>query len=143
AFGFADCCSTQLDTLSPNNCKRWGWYITAPSGPYTIEGHLLVGAGGNDRSKATDAGTFKITSDGATITVTYNLFPGFDLSQVHIFVGCSLPTNCAAGQCTFSKEDFSGTSDTTFSKTFSATCSGNTYFILHAKLNQEISGGTC
>jgi hypothetical protein len=135
AMGKANCCSTELD--DEGICTRWGWYITAtPSTTFPITGDLWVGAGLNDVSKATKVGTFTITRTGTgpyTYTVTYMFSAGYSAAEVHIYAGCTKPTDCAFGKYPYSSSPASAT----------LSCS-TAYFVLHAKVNQaNPAGGTC
>jgi len=82
-----------------------------------------VGAGQNDISKGTEAGSFKITKDGKSYTVTYDLLAGFHLDEAHIFASCSKPTDCSPGHFSHGVP-----------KTFTLDCY-TVYFILHAKVS--------
>jgi hypothetical protein len=57
-----------------------------------VTGTIWVGAGGNDISKATNAGIFSISKSGSTITVTYSFATGFKATETHIYAGCTAPT---------------------------------------------------
>jgi len=85
-----------------------------------------VGAGLNDISKGTKAGSFTITQSGNSYTVTYNILAGFHLDEAHIYASCSKPTACAPGGFTADEVP----------KTFTLDCYGDVvYFILHAKVS--------
>jgi len=129
--------------LTPQNCKHWGWYYFVPSGTLTgggLSGRLLVGAGGNDITKATDVGGFTATLSGTTLTVTYTLSSGFDLSEVHIYASCNTPGSCAPGSYGFPNPvpNLSGATDTSFQTTISVSSCTNYYLIFHAKVSQTL-----
>jgi len=111
-----------------------------------------VGAGQNDISKATDAGTFSISKSGGVITVSYDLLDGFDLGSVHVSVSCSAPKKCSPGDYTVKIDPLPGTADQSLSVQFDSdtpglsSCwnSGKIYFIVHADVNQQFpADATC
>jgi len=128
--------------ISATTCKRWGWYFIVPTSTLSggITGDLLVGAGGNDVTKATDVGSFTATLSGTALAVTYSLTSGFDLSEVHVYASCNKPTSCAPGSYTYPGSavlDLSATTDTHFETTITVASCSTYYLIFHAKVNQS------
>jgi len=125
------------------NANRWGWYFETSA--TSLSGKLIVGAGGNDLEKGTVVGTWSSEKTGSDITVTYTLYDDntnghFDLSSVHVQASCDKPTTCAPGQFTFTDDNLSGSSDTSYTKTFKidgGSCS-TYYLIFHASVNQKV-----
>jgi hypothetical protein len=81
--------------VSLNIAKNWGWVLT---GTPPLSGTLYLGAGGNDISKATVAGTFTITIVDKNVVVTYNTNAPWYLSTTHLYYGSSPPSKIAPGQ---------------------------------------------
>jgi hypothetical protein len=73
-----------LDALSAGN-GRWGWALNIPAADGETVTELWVGAGQNDTTNATLAGTVTITVAGDQVTVTYALDGSYSLDQVHIY----------------------------------------------------------
>ncbi|PTD06341.1 hypothetical protein FCULG_00011777 [Fusarium culmorum] len=153
AFGYADGAKNlNGNPVGPAVCdtaNRWGWYFATSE--TSLSGTLIVGAGGNDLTKGTTVGTWSATITGPDITFKYDLYDDntnghFDLSSVHVYASCTAPTTCAPGTFTFKDDTLTGSSDTSYTKTFSVaggTCS-TYYLIFHASVNQQIpSTGTC
>lgn len=133
--------------LTANTCKRWGWYFNAQADTLTaagrLTGKLIVGAGGNEVAKGTEVGTFSATLSGGSLTVSYSLTNGFDLSEVHVYASCKVPASCAPGSYTYPSNsqpapDLSGTADTSFQTTINVGSCTNYYLIFHAKVNQSL-----
>jgi hypothetical protein len=136
AFGYNAAKYKLLNTIPGAPKGRWGWYYKLTSAEFPLIGDLLVGAGGNDISKATDAGDFSIAFFNGIATVTYTAGSGFDINEVHVYASCSPPTTVAPGQYGYTAT-FSGTSDTSFSHDFTLGTCSYYYFILHATFNKE------
>jgi hypothetical protein len=75
--------------------KNWGWVLT---GTPPLSGTLYLGAGGNEISKATEAGTFTIAIVNKNLVVTYNTNAPWYLSTTHLYYGSSPPSKIAPGQ---------------------------------------------
>lgn len=126
-----------------NTANRWGWYFATSE--TSASGKLIVGAGGNDLTKGTTVGTWSSEKTGSAITFSYNLYDDntnghFDLSSVHVQASCTKPTKCGPGQFTFKDDNLSGSSDTSYTKTFSVdggSCS-TYYLIFHASVNKQV-----
>jgi hypothetical protein len=159
AFGYGDGFKNlNGDPVGPalggSGCNRWGWYFTPSKATLTagISGSLIVGAGQNDISKGTKAGTWSASLSGSQVNVQYNLYDDdtnghFDLAEVHVFASCSAPTKCAPGDYTyvFPSGTLTGSSDATYSTTIQVDgiCSSY-YLILHAKVNEVFpKSATC
>lgn len=128
----------------PQTCKKWGWYITTRGATLTssgVSGHIYVGAGNNDISKATDAGTFTIVASSSDVVVTYSFFNGFTTGSVHVYASCAIQRSCAPGSYNYNKavSPASGTAEVRVPREELAACwsSGTIYFILHADVNAQ------
>ncbi|KAJ9653007.1 hypothetical protein H2201_009183 [Coniosporium apollinis] len=151
-FGYVPGKVQTLNSFSaPAN--RWGWaIIVSPADLSTgLSGELYVGAGRNDISKATDAGSVSLKLSGGVITVAYHTGPEYDLGEVHIYASCSAPTTYAPGQYGFTNSlpgnadyNFEATFDRSYGNLVSCFDHGPIYFILHADVNKGYSGsGSC
>lgn len=147
AFGYQSAStSNQLSGTCGSN--RWGWYqpvdrTTLRNG---VSGNLYVGAGGNNLNAAILVGTWTADADqanGDLTTFTYNLNPGYQLTEVHIDFDCTV--TCSPGQMTFN-----GGSAVNGLSVYAATlpyptCNPSTsrIFTLHAVVRQITTDSTC
>jgi len=129
--------------IDDNTCKRWGWYfkMTAEDLSKGFDGVLLVGAGGNDVTKAIEVGTFEVTFASGKLTVSYHLYDTYDLSEVHIYAACSEPDKCSPGSYTYPgggpQPNLLGTADREFTIEISLNEGCSSYWLIfHAKVNQ-------
>ncbi|KAF2677993.1 hypothetical protein K458DRAFT_423530 [Lentithecium fluviatile CBS 122367] len=143
AFGYKDpTLSKTLDSLSATGCNRWGWYEQVPFASLAgLTGRLLVGAGLNDLSKATDVGSWTAVVAGGKVSVTYQASTGYSLADVHVDVRCSLPTSCAPGRYTYGNTFAAATTTSGFttSPIVIPCASGNVNLIVHAAVNRVVS----
>lgn len=149
AFGYANG-AKNLNGLAACDANRWGWYFATSQ--TSLNGKLIVGAGGNDLTKGTPVGTWSSEVEGSNIKFKYELYDDdtnghFDLSSVHVYASCTEPATCAPGRFTFKDDDsLTGSSDTSFPNTVkvaAGTCS-TYYLIFHATINKQIpSTDTC
>lgn len=77
--------------------NRWGWAINLTA-TGTTEFDIWAGAGLNDTSKGVKVGRLTVNWNGSTAVVTYNLFSGFLLQEVHLYAKDPSPTVLAPGQ---------------------------------------------
>jgi hypothetical protein len=105
---------------------RWGWVITVNPGSYSTP--IYVGAGGNDVSKGVHVGDLVYSYSGGVLNVSYNLKPGYGLTETHVYAGSSNPITTAPGQYGNQKTlDYAG------SDSYSIALSGSpVYLIAHA-----------
>jgi hypothetical protein len=83
--------------------NQWGWggrFIE--DGEYEFD--IWGGAALNDTRKGTLVGTLKVSVDGNDVKVSYDIDPGFGMSELHIFVGSSAPSTTAPGQYGYTRE---------------------------------------
>jgi hypothetical protein len=74
-----------LDDSSIMN-NRWGWTnFFASEGTYSMP--LYSGAAQCDLSKGEQTGTVDVDYSNGMVTVTYNMFPGFVMTEAHLYVG--------------------------------------------------------
>ncbi|HYE77212.1 MAG TPA: Ig domain-containing protein, partial [bacterium] len=59
-------------------------------------------------------GDLTVDIDGDDLTVTYSLDEGFELSEVHLFVGCEAPRRHSPGQFPYNDDDLDGETEFTF-----------------------------
>jgi hypothetical protein len=139
--------SIELDTLTAQGCKRWGWYSlpTLAELQNGISGSLYVGAGNNDLTKATEVGIWVATANAAgRVTITYLLNPPYALSEVHVDLACQPIDKCAPGQYTFAQ---TGLHVPTYSNPTPIpypSCSGGNKvaLIIHAAVDKLVPAGT-
>ena len=136
AFGGDDgTCFLDFEDLSAN---RWGW-TNGPLEEGSYEFEIYTGAGQCDLSKGTHVGTLYVEYEDGEVKVTYELFDGFSLTEVHIYVGNDpLPTRSqgrngevptvAPGQYTYTNDNLNYLSS--YYQEFYA--SGEIYVIAHA-----------
>ena len=150
AFGYAGAGkATTLNTQSGQGCNRWGWYSTPTLAELQagVSGTLLVGAGGNDVSKATNVGTYSAQANAAgKVTFTYNLVAPYTLSSdAHVDFDCLPIDKCAPGQYTINIAGLNGASTyTTYAVNFPTCPAGSKpYLIVHAAVGATVTGTTC
>ena len=121
---------------------NWGWTnLVQPGAQQTWP--LYAGAAQCDPANGTHVGNVVVSYSGGSLTVTYNLFAGFTMTDVHVYVGTAkypvlvngMPT-IAPGQYTFGTTLDNGT---TFTRTFTG-LSGDVYVIAHAVVCGNYSG---
>jgi hypothetical protein len=77
--------------------NRWGWAINlTATGTTTYD--IWAGAGLNNTANGTKVGTLTVNWDGSNVTVTYTMFSGYYLEEVHLYAGDGSPTTIAPGQ---------------------------------------------
>ena len=120
--------------------RRWGWVNRIPASDQgsTVEFNLYAGAGRCDLSKGTNTGTVTVeyNNDG-TVQVCYNLYPGFVMSEAHVYIGCEpYPTTnsgnptVAPGQYSFNGGDLGYIQN--YCTPVLEDVSGDFYVIVHA-----------
>ena len=77
--------------------SRWGWQL-GPYAPGSYEAPIYAAAGQNDLSKGTHVGTLFVNYDGTTVTVSYDLFPGFKFDETHLYLDVVVADTIAPGQ---------------------------------------------
>ena len=84
AFGFD---SEVSDCFIDQGFDRWGWsnYYTE-EGVYTLD--LYAGAAQCDTSNGVNVGTVTIDYTDGQVTVTYNMFEGYVMTEAHLYIGC-------------------------------------------------------
>ncbi|RYP71075.1 hypothetical protein DL770_008173 [Monosporascus sp. CRB-9-2] len=149
AFGYQDSSNSftfRSITTSTKGCNRWGWYEqpSASALKSGISGSLLVGAGGNDISKATNVGTWTAKLTGGLVTVTSSTTDSYLMTEVHVEVKCPPITKCAPGQYIYNSGSISTNSYTTIPGIPYPTCAGGAkpVLIIHAAISQS-STTTC
>ncbi len=111
-----------------------------------VTGTLLVGAGGNDISKATNVGTYTAKADAAgKVTVTYNLSGSYTITEAHVDLDCLPIDKCAPGQYTFKTDGLKDLSTYTTTSFKYPTCTGSSkaYLTVHAVVGAVVQGRTC
>ena len=122
---------------------QWGWIFELEGNQATTE--LIAGGGDDDGAKAADevgtiVGSLEMAKSGNDLDVTYNLSSGYLISDLHLWVGCSLEEfpwvgstgNVAPGG--FPYHSNGGLVNTyTFTVDLSTySCSGNIFIAAHA-----------
>ncbi|RYP06121.1 hypothetical protein DL764_003343 [Monosporascus ibericus] len=143
AFGYQDSSKSftfQSITTRTQGCKRWGWYEQPCASDLAsgISGSLLVGAGRNDISKATNVGTWTAKLTGGLVTVTYSTTGSYLMTEVHVEVKCPPITKCAPGQYIYNSGSISTNSYTTIPGITYPTCArgAKPVLIIHAAISQ-------
>jgi len=77
--------------------NRWGWAINLTTTGITTY-DIYAGAGLNKVSNGIKVGTLTVNWTGIEETVTYTLFPGYLLEEVHLYAGDTPSTTTAPGQ---------------------------------------------
>ncbi len=137
AFAFGGNYATCFIGMEQLRENRWGW----TNGPLTegnYEFDIYTGAGRCDLSKGTHVGILFVDYEDGEVTVRYELFDGFFMTEVHIYVGNGeLPMvqrgprtayTVAPGQYTHKNDNLENL--TSYSQTFDA--SGEIFLIAHA-----------
>lgn len=77
--------------------NRWGWAINLLStGTYTYE--IWAGAGLNKTANGYLVGTLTVNWNGSQAVVTYTMYTGYLLKEVHLYAEDARPTIVAPGQ---------------------------------------------
>ncbi|APG59245.1 thrombospondin type 3 repeat-containing protein [Christiangramia salexigens] len=86
---------TEIQDIS--NSNRWGWaeHWTAADGNQKIS-DFWVGAGQNDTSKGTKAGTVTMTRDGDEVRFQINLTNGYEIGELHVHLSENMPSSKVA-----------------------------------------------
>ncbi|RYP21721.1 hypothetical protein DL765_002077 [Monosporascus sp. GIB2] len=149
AFGYQDSKKSftfRSITTKTKGCNRWGWYQQPSASNLVsgISGSLLVGAGGNDISKATNVGTWTAKLKGGLVTVTSSTTGSYLMTEVHVEVKCPPITECAPGQYVYNSGSISTNSYTTTPGIKYPTCAGGAkpVLIIHAAISKR-STTTC
>ena len=88
AYGEGNSLQTLCFLNIPNKQgNNWGW--TNQIGPGTYDWPIYAGAGQCDISKGTEVGNLHVVYASGTVTITYQMFPGYEqqLSDTHVWVG--------------------------------------------------------
>ncbi len=86
------------------NDKNWGWTNgPLPEGSYVWD--VYAGAGQNDLSKGTVAGTVSVNYTAGCVNVTYNVDPGYYLGETHLWVGNKVLPEVTRGKRTVYTND--------------------------------------
>ncbi len=138
-------CETAFARYDDNNqCfiedgfNRWGWTnkLSPSAEPYTLD--LYAGAGQCDVAKGTKVGEVIVTYNNGKVTVEYDIFYGYSMSEAHVYIGCEpYPTKngkqtVAPGQFTFNAGKLDHASGIIVSSTPEQSVSGDIYVIAHA-----------
>jgi hypothetical protein len=78
-------CFTDLTELTAN---RWGWTngpLSASTDTYTFD--IYAGAGQCDVTKGAKVGTLSVVYLGGTANVTYQMFSGYTMDEIHLYAG--------------------------------------------------------
>jgi hypothetical protein len=85
AYAYGGSYATCFLNLSPISANNWGW--TNNVGPGTYNWPIYAGAGQCDISKGTLVGNLNVVYSGGTVTITYQLNPGYTLDETHVWIG--------------------------------------------------------
>lgn len=85
AYAYGGNVATCFLNLSPINANNWGWTNYIGEGSY--DWPIYAGAGQCNISNGTLVGNLSVEYFGGTVTITYELDPGFNLDDTHVWVG--------------------------------------------------------
>ena len=85
AYAYGGNVATCFLDLSPINANNWGWTNYIGEGSY--DWPIYAGAGQCDISKGTLVGNLSVEYVAGTVSITYELDPGFTLDEMHVWVG--------------------------------------------------------
>jgi hypothetical protein len=122
--------------------NRWGWAINLTAIGETTYYQIWAGAGLNNTSSGVQVGTLTVNWDGSNATVTYEMFDGSYLEEVHIYAADAQPTVFAPGQYGYPTEGYEVGGITSFEYTVSladTNATGEVWLIAHA----VVSNGAC
>lgn len=92
AFAFG---STDFSYAEDGN-SRWGWVVTV-SEPGEYSTPIYAAAGQNDPNNGFHVGDLVYNYDGSNLTVNYNMYSGFSMSETHLYAGYEMPNKIAPG----------------------------------------------
>ena len=131
-----------------NGFDRWGWSnYFANEGIYTLD--LYAGAGQCNLDNGVLAGNVIIDYSNGEITATYNLFDGYVMTELHLYVGCTpyplkrKNETVAPGQYPFNVEDLNRVSTYTIGPIDVSNLEGGIYVIAHAVTHELINSELC
>jgi len=131
---------------------QWGWIYEMDSGTSVAVTELIAGGAGDDGTKEPDeigtiVGSLEISNSAVNMDVTYNPFQDYLVSDLHLWVGCSLeefPWVDNSGVISPGGTPYTYDSEPVDSYTFTVNpddydCPGNIFLAAHAgKLFQKI-----
>ena len=125
-----------------NISNRWGWSGNIKeNGTYTYD--IWAAAGKNKTSNGYKVGVFIVDKYGDTVTVTYDMFPGYINKVIHIYAMDTPPTSTANGNYVYGDgatpggfEPLSFIQETNFTLTFDVADSDGDgiWFIAHSEI---------
>lgn len=131
AFAFGD--QTLIDVLSAQgvNTNRWGWQITVNTGD-SESTPIYAGAGQNDVSKGTYVGDLSYSYDGTTLSVSFDMEPGFGMNETHLYASIYDTDTAAPGQYGNLHEDLDGASSDSYLLSVADNGDGVIHVVAHA-----------
>lgn len=124
AFGYGNISLIDLNLTN----SRWGWAINVKE-TGTFSAPIYAAAGRNIISNGYYVGDLIYTFDGKNVSVTYNMFDDYKLSETHLYLSNVLPSNIAPGQYGNSHENLNNATSDTYTLPM---YSSNFYIIAHA-----------
>jgi hypothetical protein len=123
AFAFGD---KELWDITDTN--RWGWQITVNLED-DITTEIYAGAGQNDTTKGTHVGNLHISYVSGSLTVEYEMFEDFTMTEYHLYVGSKDTTTASPGEFPYTNDNLGGIT----SESFDILISGQKiYIVAHA-----------
>jgi hypothetical protein len=132
AYAFGGSVATCFLDLSPINANNWGWTNYIGEGSY--DWPIYAGAGQCNISNGTSVGNLSVEYSSGTVTITYELDPGFNLDETHVWVG-STPLPVKRGQYTTAPGQFNHNFE---NPVIVSGLSGNIYIAAHAVVCWEV-----
>jgi hypothetical protein len=128
------CCGSLAKCFSNWGFSQWGW-TNGPLNPGIYNFDIYAGAAQCNIYKGKKVGYLTVNYNGSTVVVTYNMYPGYQMDETHLYVGCNpLPKKngsytVAPGQYPY-WHDLDNASTDSYTVTIAGCC--KIYIIAHA-----------
>lgn len=132
AYAYGDNLATCFLDIPGVRSNNWGWTNFIGEGSY--DWPIYAGAGLCDISKGTLVGNLSVEYFAGTVTITYELDPGFDLDETHVWVGTT-PLPIKRGKYTTAPGQFNHNGE---NPVVVSGLSGNIYIAAHSGVCWEV-----
>lgn len=118
--------------------SRWGWAINVKT-PGVSTHDIWAGAGLNNTANGMKVGTLTVNWNGAQAEVSYDLFSGYVMEEVHIYAADEKPTTVAPGQYGYPEAgyDAGGVRNFTHTVPLADAAGDGVWLIAHAVVSSE------